>query len=125
MLSVFFASCASTKKKAEAEHQLHNQRSSRDAVRERPVVVAAGRETGESMIRGNQTAVWMQHARAAAQAAWPAGSNRVPAPWMQWRALATWTGFLAMTSAPSGARSIHTIDPRTGRGGSLGRRLYV
>jgi hypothetical protein len=140
MLSVFFASCASTKNKAEAAHQLHDPRRSRDAFRERSAGVAAGRETGQSMIRGNQTAVWMHHARTAAQAACPSGPARVPvhgavglnrtaiatpAPWVHWRALASWTGFLEMTRAPFGTCLTHTIDSRTGRDGSLGRRLYV
>jgi hypothetical protein len=140
MLSVFFASCASTKNKADAAQKLHDLRQSRDAIRERSAGLAAGRETGQSMIRGNQTAVWMQHARTAAQAACPSGTQRMPvhgavglnrtaqatpAPWSHWRALASWTGFLEMTRAPFGTRLIHTIDSRTGRDGSLGRRLYV
>jgi hypothetical protein len=140
MLSVFFASCASTKNKADAAQKLHDLRPSRDAIRERSARVAASRETGQSMIRGNQTAVWMHHARTAAQAACPSGTERVAihravgmnraamatlAPWIQLRALASWTGFLEMTRAPFGTRLTHTIDSRTGRGGSLGRRLYV
>jgi hypothetical protein len=140
MLSVFFASCASTKNKADAAHQLQNQRQSRDAVRERPAGVAASRTTGDLMIRGNKTAVWMHHAKTAAQAACPSGAELVPihgapglhraaktapAPWIQLRALASWTGFLEITRAPFGARVTHKIDPRTERGGSLGRRLYV
>jgi hypothetical protein len=76
------------------------------------------------MMRGHKTAAWMQHATTAAQAAcpWTAIAKSALDPIA---AAGRIDGFFAMTSARSGARSIHTIDPRTGRGGSLGRRLYV